>query len=92
MLFWNILRLKWKKSHIATSIFNRYRSISAGKHKIVFLVRGPIILVAVSQGSESQTQVGFINVIYYVVVVKTIYVYAILLLMFLMCQEDSFDL
>lgn len=58
----------------------------------MFLVRGPIILVAVSQGSESQTQVGFINVIYYVLVIKTIYVYAILLLMFLMCQEDSFDI
>jgi len=32
------------------------RSLIAGKHKIVFLARGPIILVAVSSGADSQAQ------------------------------------
>lgn len=33
------------------------RSVKAGQHKFVFIVRGPIILVAVCSGPDSQAQV-----------------------------------
>ena len=41
------------------------RSIVAGKHKFVFVCRGPLVLVSVAQTSQSETQVrtcGYVHV------------------------------